>query len=222
MLVFNTVWKLVSELKRFGVCVSFRAEIWSLHARVAARSAGISSMEVSLAVDPLIVQNIHQQLLARNAVEVRAFSGITSDYQQCLRQLRDLRVRQNVVCNCKGACVVVVSCRGVLPDHLLSHRCGTHSLTKKQLSSDEKTSNFQKQPMQRAKAWPTAKRQVTCDILFVCNHGDTQGSKGTIPCLNPSSHDAACIGMCFGHGLLIVDACNDIEIISSEHESDVQ
>ena len=58
-------------------------------------------MEVSLAVDPLIVQNIHQQLLARNAVEVRAFSGITSDYQQCLRQLRDLRVRQNVVCICK-------------------------------------------------------------------------------------------------------------------------
>ena len=93
---------LVSELRRFGVCVSFRAEIWSLHAPVAARSAGILSMEVSLAVDPLIVQNIHQQLLARNAVEVRAFSGITSDYQQCLRQLRDLRVRQNVVCNCKG------------------------------------------------------------------------------------------------------------------------
>lgn len=50
-------------------------------------------MEVSLAVDPLIVKDIHRQLLARNATEVRAFSGITSDYQLCLRQLRDLRVR---------------------------------------------------------------------------------------------------------------------------------
>lgn len=49
-------------------------------------------MEISLAVDPWIVQNIHQQLVAKNAVEVRAFSGITSDYQRCLHQLRDLQV----------------------------------------------------------------------------------------------------------------------------------
>ena len=49
-------------------------------------------MEVSLAVDPLLVQDIHKQLVARNAVEVRAFSGITADYQRCLQQLRELRV----------------------------------------------------------------------------------------------------------------------------------
>ena len=49
-------------------------------------------MDISLAVDDWILQNIHQQLVAKNAVEVRAFSGITNDYQRCLHQLRDLQV----------------------------------------------------------------------------------------------------------------------------------
>jgi len=46
--------------------------------------------------DTSFMVDIHKQLVARNAVEVQAFAEITGDYQRCLDQLRDLRVRQPV------------------------------------------------------------------------------------------------------------------------------
>ena len=41
--------------------------------------------------------DIHRQLAARNAVEVHAFREITTDYQRCLGQLRELRVRLEIL-----------------------------------------------------------------------------------------------------------------------------
>ena len=49
------------------------------------------TMAAPLAVN--FADDILWQLKARNAVEVHAFRGITHDYQQCLDQLRDYRVR---------------------------------------------------------------------------------------------------------------------------------
>lgn len=50
-------------------------------------------METAMPTDTRFMLDIHRQLVARNAVEVHAFIEITSDYQRCLDQLRDLRVR---------------------------------------------------------------------------------------------------------------------------------
>ena len=41
----------------------------------------------------MFMLDIKRQLTARNAVEVHAFREITSDYQHCLRQLREAKVR---------------------------------------------------------------------------------------------------------------------------------
>ena len=49
-------------------------------------------MDIAIPADAGFMLDIHRQLVARNAVEVRAFTEITSDYQRCLMQLRDLRV----------------------------------------------------------------------------------------------------------------------------------
>ena len=54
------------------------------------------NMEIAMPNDTNFMFDIHKQLVARNAVEVHAFAEITGDYQQCLDQLRDLRVRQPV------------------------------------------------------------------------------------------------------------------------------
>ncbi len=53
-------------------------------------------MEIAMPTDSSFMVDIHKQLVARNAVEVHAFAEITGDYQRCLDQLRDLRVRQPV------------------------------------------------------------------------------------------------------------------------------
>ncbi|DBA83439.1 hypothetical protein WJX79_006327 [Trebouxia sp. C0005] len=50
-------------------------------------------MEIAMPNGTSFMFDIHKQLVARNAVEVHAFAEITSDYQRCLDQLRDLRVR---------------------------------------------------------------------------------------------------------------------------------
>ena len=53
-----------------------------------------TNMEIAMPNDKSLMVDIHKQLVARNAVEVHAFAEITGDYQRCLDQLRDLRVRQ--------------------------------------------------------------------------------------------------------------------------------
>lgn len=55
-----------------------------------------NNMEIAMPNGTSFMFDIHKQLVARNAVEVHAFAEITSDYQRCLDQLRDLRVRQLV------------------------------------------------------------------------------------------------------------------------------
>ncbi|DBB04827.1 TPA: hypothetical protein ACH3X3_010116 [Trebouxia sp. C0006] len=50
-------------------------------------------MEIAMPKDTSFMVDIHKQLVARNAVEVHAFAEITGDYQRCLDQLRDFRVR---------------------------------------------------------------------------------------------------------------------------------
>lgn len=44
-------------------------------------------------VSPAIAADVLQQLRTRNAVECRAFSGITAEYMALLQQLRELQVR---------------------------------------------------------------------------------------------------------------------------------
>ena len=51
------------------------------------------SLSVAAPLAAIFADDILRQLKARNAVEVHAFRGITQDYQQCLDQLRDFRVR---------------------------------------------------------------------------------------------------------------------------------
>lgn len=53
----------------------------------------VSEMETTMASGSNFMLDIHRQLAARNAVEVHAFREITTDYQRCLSQLRELRVR---------------------------------------------------------------------------------------------------------------------------------
>ena len=53
-----------------------------------------NNMEIAMPKDTSFMVDIHKQLVARNAVEVHAFAEITGDYQRCLDQLRELRVRQ--------------------------------------------------------------------------------------------------------------------------------
>lgn len=50
-------------------------------------------METLSPVGDTLLLDIRRQLAARNAVEVHAFREITTDYQQCLSHLRELRVR---------------------------------------------------------------------------------------------------------------------------------
>ncbi|KAL3161687.1 hypothetical protein ABBQ38_008786 [Trebouxia sp. C0009 RCD-2024] len=50
-------------------------------------------METLSPIRGTVMLDIRRQLAARNAVEVHAFREITSDYQQCLSHLRELRVR---------------------------------------------------------------------------------------------------------------------------------
>ena len=54
-------------------------------------------METAMATGRDFMVDIHRQLAARNAVEVHAFREITTDYQRCLSQLRELRVRAYTV-----------------------------------------------------------------------------------------------------------------------------
>lgn len=57
----------------------------------------VSQMETAMATGSNFMLDIHRQLAARNAVEVHAFQEITTDYQRCLSQLRELRVRSEVL-----------------------------------------------------------------------------------------------------------------------------
>ena len=50
-------------------------------------------MQIALPGGGSFMLDIQRQLAARNAVEVYAFREITTDYQHCLGQLRELRVR---------------------------------------------------------------------------------------------------------------------------------
>lgn len=69
----------------------------TLVVRLASCPAAIcNNMEIAMPNDTSFTIDIHKQLVARNAVEVHAFAEITGDYQRCLDQLRDLRVRQPV------------------------------------------------------------------------------------------------------------------------------
>lgn len=52
-----------------------------------------NKMETATPIASSFMLDIHRQLAARNAVEVHAFREITTDYQRCLGQLRELRVR---------------------------------------------------------------------------------------------------------------------------------
>lgn len=141
------------------------------------------TMETLSPIRGTVMLDIRRQLAARNAVEVHAFREITSDYQQCLSHLRELRV---------CACHLVVgrgdqlgTVYGFCFLYRLSPCCryATLSWIKKQRSSGAKTWNCLMQPMKLDTASQTAKRQVDA-----CHQGKTHTLKSAT-----SGHHHTCM-----------------------------
>lgn len=102
--------------------------------------------------------DIQRQLAARNAVEVHAFREITTDYQRCLSQLRELRVRLKVLFASNPPKSWLRLDSGITRG--LCCRCATHSWTRKQRNSGAKILNCPMQLRKPAMALPIVKRQV--------------------------------------------------------------